>query len=146
MVYSRKSLKRVIINGKTMMNGTSVKGSRETSTNATPTFDGVITQGTRNVSHTLELERVTYEGMTTYMELSNVIEKMIDIPAMVTVEEDIYPTGNEKPFTIIREYHDCVVDGDEYEISPEEHTVESLKFIAARMDKDAKPIQQTGTA
>ena len=146
MVYSRKSLKRVIINGKTMMNGTSVKGSRETSTNATPTFDGVITQGTRNVSHTLELERVTYEGMTTYLELSNVIEKMIDIPAMVTVEEDIYPTGNEKPFTIIREYHDCVVDGDEYEISPEEHTVESLKFIAARMDKDAKPIQQVGTA
>ena len=146
MVYSRKSLKRVIINGKTMMNGTSVKGSRETSTNATPTFDGVITQGTRNVSHTLELERVTYEGMTTYMELSNVIEKMIDIPAMVTVEEDIYPTGNEKPFTIIREYHDCVVDGDEYEISPEEHTVESLKFLAASMDKDVKPIQQVGTA
>ena len=58
------------------------------------------------------------------------------------VEEDIYPTGDEKPFTIIREYHDCVVDGDEYEISPEEHTVESLKFLAARMDKDAKPIQQ----
>ena len=146
MVYSRKSLKRVIINGKTMMNGTSVKGSRETSTNATPTFDGVITQGTRNVSHTLELERVSYEGMVSYMELSDVIEKMIDIPAMVTVEEDIYPTGDEKPFTIIREYHDCVVDGDEYEISPEEHTVESLKFIAARMDKDAKPIQQVGTA
>ena len=146
MVYSRKSLKRVIINGKTMMNGTSVKGSRETSTNATPTFDGVITQGTRNVSHTLELERVSYEGMVSYMELSDVIEKMIDIPAMVTVEEDVYPTGNEKPFTIIREYHDCVVDGDEYEISPEEHTVESLKFIAARMDKDAKPIQQVGTA
>ena len=146
MVYSRKSLKRVIINGKTMMNGTSVKGSRETSTNATPTFDGVITQGTRNVSHTLELERVSYEGMVSYMELSDVIEKMIDIPAMVTVEEDIYPSGDEQPFTIIREYHDCVVDGDEYEISPEEHTVESLKFIAARMDKDAKPIQQTGTA
>ena len=140
MVYSRKSLKRVIINGKTMMNGTSVKGSRETSTNATPTFDGVITQGTRNVSHTLELERVSYEGMVSYMELSDTIDKMIDIPAMVTVEEDIYPTGNEKPFTIIREYHDCVVDGDEYEISPEEHTVESLKFLAARMDKDAKPI------
>ena len=146
MAFNRKSDKRVIINGKTMMHGTSVKGSRETSTNATPTFDGVITQGTRNVSHTLELERVTYEGMTTYLELSNVIEKMIDIPAMVTVEEDIYPTGNEKPFTIIREYHDCVVDGDEYEISPEEHTVESLKFLAASMDKDAKPIQQVGTA
>ena len=140
MVYSRKSLKRVIINGKTMMNGTSVKGSRETSTNATPTFDGVITQGTRNVSHTLELERVSYEGMVSYMELSDTIDKMIDIPAMVTVEEDIYPSGDEKPFTIIREYHDCVVDGDEYEISPEEHTVESLKFLAARMDKDAKPI------
>ena len=140
MVYSRKSLKRVIINGKTMMNGTSVKGSRETSTNATPTFDGVITQGTRNVSHTLELERVSYEGKVSYMELSDTIDKMIDIPAMVTVEEDIYPSGDEKPFTIIREYHDCVVDGDEYEISPEEHTVESLKFLAARMDKDAKPI------
>ena len=145
MAFNRKSDKRVIINGKTMMHGTSVKGSRETSTNATPTFDGVITQGTRNVSHTLELERVSYEGRVSYMELSDVIEKMIDIPAMVTVEEDVYPSG-EKPFTIIREYHDCVVDGDEYEISPEEHTVESLKFLAARMDKDAKPIQQVGTA
>ena len=53
MAFNRKSDKRVIINGKTMMHGTSVKGSRETSTNATPTFDGLITQGTRNVSHTL---------------------------------------------------------------------------------------------
>lgn len=141
MAYSQKSDKRIIINGKTMMNGTKVKGSRETSTKATPTFDGVITQGTRNVSHTLELERVSYEGRVSYLELSKVIDKMIDIPAMVTVEEDIYPSGNEKPFTIIREYHDCIVNGDEYEISPEEHTVESLKFIAASMDKDAKPIQ-----
>ena len=96
MAFNRKSDKRVIINGKTMMHGTRVKGSRETSTNATPTFDGVITQGTRNVSHTLELERVSYEGMVSYMELSDVIEKMIDIPAMVTVEEDVYPSG-EKP-------------------------------------------------
>ena len=88
MVYSRKSLKRVIINGKTMMNGTSVKGSRETSTNATPTFDGVITQGTRNVSHTLELERVSYEGMVSREPLTLVPCIMV-LPLIITLLSDL---------------------------------------------------------
>jgi len=140
MAYSKTSTKRIIINGKTVMYGTSVKGSRETSTNSTPTFDGVITQGTRQTAHTVEMERLSYEGLSTYMEISNIIDSMIDIPGMVTVEEDIYPPG-EKPFTIIREYSGCVVDGDEYEISAEEYTVDSFKFLAASMKKDAKYIQ-----
>lgn len=135
--------KRVIINGKTLMNGTSVKGKRNvsSSSSSTTTFDGVITQGTSNVDYTLDISRVSYEGYTDYMELSKILDGMMETPAMVTVEEDFRPSG-EKPFTLIRDYYDCVLSGDDYEIKPEDHTVENLSFTAARMKKRTKALRR----
>ena len=130
--------KEVIINGKKMLYGTGVKGSRETSTNTTATFDGVITQGTKMTAHSLECNRVSYEGATTYMELSETIDNMIDNPGMVTVREVKRPP-NEDAFVIVRNYFDCVIDGDDYEIKPEEHTVENLKFKCGRLEKYTEP-------
>ena len=129
--------KEVIIYGKKMMHGTGVKGSRQTQTSSTPTFDGVITEGTRNVPHTIEITKVSYEGLTDYVTLVNTIEEMLDTPGIISVREKKYIPG-EKPFVVIYNYHDCIVDGDDYEIKAEEKTVETLKFISARRTKNIK--------
>lgn len=133
--------KRVIINGKTLMNGTGVKGKRNVSStsSSTTTFDGVITQGTTNVDYTIDISRVSYEGYASYMELSDIIDSMVDTPAMVTIEEDFHIPG-EDPFTVIRDYYDCVLSGDDFEIKPEDHTVENLSFTSARMEKRTETI------
>ena len=128
--------KEIVINGKVVMYGTSIKGSAETSTNSTPTFDGVVTSGTRNIAYTLEFERVSYDGKVTYEEIRGIITDMLEHPKMVSVREKRY--DGDRPFIIIRDYHDCVVDSDDYEIKPEERTVDSLKFLCARMDEDIK--------
>ena len=126
--------KTVVINGVDMLYGTGVKGSRETSVSTTSTFSGVITNGTRNVAHSLEIDKVSYEGLTDYVSLSNAIEEMIDTPGIVTVKEIKRPAG-EQPFYVKRTYFDCLVDGDDYEIKAEEHTVNNLKFKCGRMEK-----------
>ena len=131
----RNDDKTVTINGVDMMYGTGVKGSRDTNVSATPTFSGVITQGTKNVAHTLEIDKVSYEGLTDYVSLSNTIEEMLEVPGIVTVKEIKRPSG-ERPFYIKRTYYDCLTDGDDYEIKPEEHTVHNLKFKCGRMEKE----------
>lgn len=126
--------KTVVINGVDMLYGTGVKGSRETSVSETPTFSGVIVNGTRQVAHSLEIDKVSYEGLTNYVTLSDTIDEMLDTPGIVTVKEIKRPSG-ERPFYIKRTYFDCLVDGDDYEIKPEEHTVNNLKFKCGRMEK-----------
>ena len=126
--------KTVVINGVDMLYGTGVKGSRGTSVSTTSTFSGVITNGTRNVPHILEIDKVSYEGLTDYVSLSNTIEEMIDTPGIATVKEIKRPAG-EQPFYVKRTYFDCLVDGDDYEIKAEEHTVHNLKFKCGRMEK-----------
>lgn len=126
--------KRIIIDGVQMMHGTSIKMSRDTNVNVVTTFDENIPQGTRNTSHSIEISKVLYEGATTYVELDTVLTNMLDVPAMVTIEED-YHVGDED-FTVRYNYFNCLVDGDDYEIKPEERTVSSLKFKAGRLEKE----------
>ena len=126
--------KRVIIDGVQMMHGTSIKGSRDTNVNTITTFDEVIPQGTRNTSHSIDMSKVSYEDATTYAELDEVLTDMLDIPAMVTIEED-YFVGDEE-YTVRYNYFNCLLDGDDYEIKPEEHTVLNLKFKASRLEKE----------
>lgn len=129
--------KIVIIDGITLKNGTGVKGSTETNTSTLSTFDGVIPQGTDKVGETLEIDRASYEGLTDYVTLHNKLRSMLKVPGVITVIEKKY-IPNEKPFEIRRNYFDCLVDGKDYEIKPEEHTVENLKFICGRMEEDVK--------
>lgn len=132
---ARDDDKTVVINGVDMLYGTGVKGSRETNVSTTSTFSGVITNGTRNVPHSLEIDKVSYEGYTDYVTLSNAIEEMVDTPGLITVKEIKRPSG-ERPFYVKRTYFDCLVDGDDYEIKAEEHTVNNLKFKCSGMEKE----------
>ena len=70
--------KQVIIDGITMMYGTGVKSSPEISNSTTQTFDGAVTQGLRNVSWTIEIDRVRYDSKVTHRQLSQTVEEMME--------------------------------------------------------------------
>lgn len=126
--------KEVIIKGKKMMYGTSIKASPETNNSTTNTFDGNITQGTKNVAYSIDLSKVRYDSKVTHRELSETVEDMLENPAMITIREVVRPSG-EEPYTIVDNYFDCITDGNDYEIKTDDHTVENLKFKASRRER-----------
>lgn len=123
--------KEIIIDGITVMYGTSVKSSPEVTNSTTQTFDGAVNQGLKDVSWTIEISRVRYDNKFTHMKLSQLIEEMMETPKMVTVRETIRPLG-EKPYVVKDNFFGCITDGNDYEIKPDDHTVENLKFKAER--------------
>lgn len=126
--------KEVIIKGKKMMYGTSIKASPETNNSTTNTFDGNITQGTKNVAYIIDLSKVRYDSKVTHRELSETVDDMLENPAMITIREVVRPSG-EEPYTIVDNYFDCITDGNDYEIKTDDHTVENLKFKASRRER-----------
>lgn len=123
--------KKVLIGGKKMMWGTGVKASPEISESSTQTFDGAVVQGMKDVPYTLEISKLRYDGMTTHMELSQKVEAMMEVPDIVTVAEIVRPKG-ERPYQVVHNYHSCITSGNDYEIKPDDNTVENLKFKASK--------------
>ena len=125
--------KEVIIDGKKMMYGTSAKASPETNTSETPTFDGVIIEGLDNVAWNLEFSKLRYEGLATHKEMSETLEKMISTRAMVTIRETVYTA--DETYTVVDNYFDCLVNDNNYELKPEDKTVENIKIKASRRER-----------
>ena len=116
---------------KEMMYGTSVKDSPETSESTTKTFSGAVVQGTDNIPYTIEISKLRYEGKTTHRELSEKVEDMLKNPDTVTIRETVRPVG-ERPYVVIKTHFGCITTGNDYEIKPDDHTVENLKFKSSR--------------
>lgn len=137
--------KQVIIGNEgstiSMMYGTGVKGSPETSESTTDTFSGAVVQGTRKVSYTLEIDKLRYEGMAQHMQLSNKIESMMENQEDITIIDTIYPKGN-KPYQVIDHYYGCIVNGNDFEIKPTENTAENLKFKASTRKREWKELPE----
>jgi len=125
--------KEIWIDGVRMLNGTSIKVSKNTETSSTTTFDGVITEGNANINYSIECNKVTYESKTNYVKLRKKLDSMLDKPAMITIRETHRPPAPEKPFTVVENYQHCLVDGGDYEIKPDERTVDGLKFVTGAM-------------
>ena len=125
--------KEVIINGKKMMYGTSAKANPETNTSSTTTFDGVINEGLDQVAWTLEFSKLRYEGLASHREMSETLEKMISVPAMVTIREIV--TTPEETYTVVDNYFSCLVDDNGYEVKPEDKTVENIKVKASHRER-----------
>lgn len=126
--------KEVIIAGKKMMYGTSIKASPETNESTTNTFDGAIVQGDKNVPYTIEIGRVRYDISTTHRELSEKVEDMMANSDIITIREIVRPAG-EAPYCIVDNFFECITSGNDYEIKPDDHTVENLKFKASRRER-----------
>ncbi|MBQ3407976.1 MAG: hypothetical protein IJH12_02075 [Clostridia bacterium] len=125
--------KEVIIDGKKMMYGTSAKASPETNTSTTSTFDGVINEGLDDVPWSLEFSKLRYEGLASHREMSETLDQMISIPKMITIRETVISA--DETYTIVDNYFDCLVNGNDYEVKPEDKTVENLKFKSSRRER-----------
>lgn len=120
-----------------MLYGTGVKESPETSESTTNTFSGAVVQGAQEVAYTLEIEKLRYEGMDRHMQISQKIEEMMSVPDNITVVDTVRPKG-ERPYFVIKRYFNCITTGNDYEVKPDEHTVESLKFKSSRRKSEWK--------
>lgn len=131
--------KEIIINGHTILHGKGVKESPETSTSTTVCFDEVVPEGSPNISYTLEIERLVYETKEEYDWLRDELKKMLNEPGIVTTRE-IVRFKNSRPFVIVKNFTDCILDGKDYEMKPEEHSAMKLKFICGGLDEKTKYI------
>ena len=126
--------KEVIIAGKRVMYGTGIKASPETNNSTTSTFDGNIVQGTKDVSYSIEIDRVRYDSQTTHRALSEKVDDMMENPDIITIRETVRPSG-EAPYVIVDNFFDCITDSNDYDIKTDDHTVENLKFKASRRER-----------
>jgi len=126
--------KELWINGVRMLHGTNIKVTKNTSTSSTTTFDEVITNGTSQISYGIDCGRVSYENETDYNTIRQTVEAMHNVPGDITIREIKRPPAPEKPFTVVENYHNCLVDGGDWEIKPDTLTVENLKFKTGNMD------------
>lgn len=127
--------KKLIIRGESVLFGTSIKCSPETSESTTKTFSGNIVEGLEDVPWEIEAEKVEYDEATDSLRLSLIIEHMLKNKEMVTVREIKRPTGSD-PYEIVDDFFGCIVTGNDYEIKVDDHTVNKLKIKAERRERN----------
>ena len=118
--------KEVYIGSMKVMWGTNVKVSPETNISSTPTFDGVLTDGTDKIPYKITMDRLRYGTQTDYMALHQKLDSMLTNPETVKVVETV--RTQTEAFKIIDYIYNCYVDDDSYEIKADERTVENLGF------------------
>ena len=123
--------KYVWVNDVAIGYATSAKVSPETNTTETKTFDGVITDGTPDVSWTVEFEKIRYGGISNYVALEKLLHKSFSTPVTVRIYESVQT--KEGKLNISQFIYNCILENKEYTIDPEERTVESLSFKGSKM-------------
>lgn len=120
--------------GLTLMRGTGFKDNPDISDDGIPCFDEVVTQGSDTVGGTIEMDKLAWDSMADYVALRDKLKDMLSVPAMVSVFELIKFKG-EPAYVIQKNYHDCVVSGNDYEMNPGEKSTRNLKFRYALCDE-----------
>lgn len=113
-----------------LRHGQGVKESVETSTSTTVCFDEVITEGAEKVSYTLEIDRIIFETKEDYLLLTDILTDIQHIPGDVQTRETIHYKG-EAPFTIVKTFGGAILDGNEFEMKPEEKTAHNMSFVCS---------------
>ena len=127
--------KEVIINGRTLVHGTGVKESIEKSgAESVVCFDEAIVDGSDTVSYKLTIDRIVFEKRTIYEKLRDIFKKMLKTPGTITTRE-VIRYKNAAPFVIVKNYTGVILDGRDYEMKPEERSVQNLSFLCADMDE-----------
>lgn len=107
--------------------GTSVKDSPEHDSDTVACFDEVVPQGNDTAGGTLEIEKLVYDSAEQYIALSKQLMKMTTDPTMITTFEEMKFKGDE-PYIVQKNYKNCLLNGNDKEDKPNEHSVRSLKF------------------
>ena len=127
--------KEVIINGRTLVHGTGVKESIEkSSAESVICFDEAIIDGSDTVSYKLTVDRIVFETKKNYERLRDAFKKMMKTPGTITTRE-VIRYKNSKPFVIVKNYSGVILDGRDYEMKPDERSVQNLSFLCADMDE-----------
>ena len=117
--------------------GTNVKDSPETQTKSTNCFDEVVTDGASEIGGTLEIEKLSYDSMQDYIDIETKLLEMRSVPTMVTTVE-VIRFKDEAPYTIYKNYLNCIVAGNDYESKPAEKSTRNLKFNYSKMVQNIK--------
>lgn len=117
-----------------LIHGQGVKESVNTSTSETVCFDEVITEGAEKVSYKLEIDRVIFETKDDYDALTKILKYIQHVQGTVQTRE-VIRYKNSKPFAIVKTFGGAILDGNEFEMKPEEKTVNSLSFICSSKDE-----------
>lgn len=127
--------KEIYIAGRRIGLGTGVKGSAEISRSTTQTFDGPKNSGVDKVPHNLEISKLVCDTLDDYIELDTLMIRMRNEPETITISETIVSPEGER-FTVLKHYINCLVDGDEYEMTVEDITALTLKFASEDMTSE----------
>ncbi len=119
--------------------GTNFKDSPDYKSDVTPCFDENVNQGSDTVGGTIEIEKLVYDSMADYIALRDKLKEMETVPTMITTFE-VIKFKDEAPYTIQKNYLNCLISGNDKEDNPGEHSVRSLSFTYEQMvEKD--PVQ-----
>ena len=124
------SEKRILVGGRNLFYGTSIKASPEINTQTTATFDGNVVQGSDTVAWTIECSRLRYDTGEHYRQISEMLDDMLVHTKTVTVIDTVHK-GSET-FVIRDVYYQALLEDNGYELKPHENTVENLKFKASK--------------
>ena len=135
--------KAIFINNVRVGYGTNAKVEPELDTDETPTFDGPVIDGTIEPSHTVEIEKLRYGTMDEYIAIENLLVNMYTVGYPVKIVESVKMKDGVMKITDI--VYDCKLDGNDYELDPEERTVDSLSFKGGKRRRwiNGKEIKKT---
>ena len=135
--------KAIFINNVRVGYGTNAKVEPELDTEETPTFDGPVIDGTIEPSHTVEIEKLRYGTMDEYIAIEKLLVNMYTVGYPVKIVESVKMKDGVMKITDI--VYDCKLDGNDYELDPEERTVDSLSFKGGKRRRwiNGKEIKKT---
>lgn len=135
--------KAIFINNVRVGYGTNAKVEPELDTDETPTFDGPVIDGTIEPSHTVEIEKLRYGTMDEYIAIEKLLVNMYTVGYPVKIVESVKMKDGTMKITDI--VYDCKLDGNDYELDPEERTVDSLSFKGGKRRRwiNGKEIKKT---
>lgn len=108
--------------------GTSVNDSPNYDSDLTDCFDESVPEGDSVGGGTLEMDKLNYDDIETYIALEQQLMRMAKTPAMITTFEEITFKGDDT-YTIQKNYQGCLVNGNDMKHEPKKKSVRSLKFI-----------------
>ena len=105
----------------------------ETQTSDVATFDGVITDGEKNISWTISIDQVRYGKVKDYITIQKKLHKMFTVPDSVKIVETSQTVDGT--IKVTDQVYNCLVDDKNYSIDPESRTIESLSFKGGKLKK-----------
>ena len=122
--------------------GTKVKDSPNYDSDLIDCFDETVSEGDSGGGGTLEMDKLNYDSIDTYISLEKQLMRMENTPAMITTFEEITFKG-EEPYIIQKNYKGCRLNGNDMEHEPKKKSVRSLKFIYTSVVKKVNDMEIT---